>query len=65
MSSTLVDNDTLDPTDAMAVWDVNFDDKFDFNCQVSNMCKKAGRQFNVLQRFKGSLNDDYASDYYE
>ena len=43
----------------MIVLGVDIDDKFNFNSHVSNMCNKAGRQLNVLQRIKGSL--DYAS----
>ena len=55
----IVDNDTLNLTDAMTVLGVDIDDKLHFNSNVSNMCNKAGRQLNVLQRLKGSL--DYAS----
>ena len=55
----IVDNDTLILTDAMTVLGVDIDDKLNFNSHVSNMCNKAGRQLNVLQRLKGSL--DYAS----
>ena len=54
-----VDNDTLNLTDAVTVLCVDIDDKLNFNSHVSNMCNKAGRQLNVLQRLKGSL--DYAS----
>ena len=43
----------------MTVLGVDIDDKLHFNSHVSNMCNKAGRQLNVLQRLKGSL--DYAS----
>ena len=52
----IVDNDTLILTDAMTVLGVDIDDKFNFNSHVSNMCNKAGRQLNVLQRLKGSLD---------
>ena len=56
---TVVDNDTIDLTASMNVLGINIDDKLNFNSHVSNMCNKAGRQLNVLQRLKGSL--DYAS----
>ena len=55
----ITDNDTIDLTASMNVLGINIDDKLNFNSHVSNMCNKAGRQFNVLQRLKGSL--DYAS----
>ena len=56
----IVDNDTIDLTASMNVLGINIDDKLNFNSHVSNMCNyKAGRQLNVLQRLKGSL--DYAS----
>ena len=55
----IVDNDTLNLTDAMTVLGVDIDDKLHFNSHVSNMCNKAGRQLDVLQRLKGSL--DYTS----
>ena len=55
----IVNNDALNLTDSMIVLGVNIDDKLNFNSHVSNMFNKAGRQLNVLQRLKGSL--DYAS----
>ena len=55
----IVDNDTIDLTASMNVLGINIDDKLNFNSHVSNMCNKAGRQLNVLQWLKGSL--DYAS----
>ena len=55
----IVDNDAINLTDPMHVLGVNRDDKLNSNSHVSNMCNKAGRQLNVLQRLKGSL--DYAS----
>ena len=57
--SIIVDNDALNLTDSMIVLGVDIDDKLNFNSHVSNMCNKAGRQLNVLQRLTGSL--DYAS----
>ena len=53
----IVDNDTINLTASMNV--LCIDDKLNFNSHDSNMCNKAGRQLNVLQRLKGSL--DYAS----
>ena len=58
----IVDNDILNLTDDMTVWGINIDSKFNLNSHVSSMCNKAGRQLNVLQRLKGSL--DYASRLY-
>ena len=55
----IVDNDILNLTDDMSVLGINIDNKLNFNSHVSSMCNKAGRQLNVLQRLKGSL--DYAS----
>ena len=43
----------------MTVLGINIDYKLNFNSHVSSRCNKAGRQLNVLQRLKGSL--DYAS----
>ena len=55
----IVNSDIWNLTDAMTVLGVDIDDKLNFNSHVSNMCNKAGRQLNVFQRLKGSL--DYAS----
>ena len=55
----IVDNDALNLIDSMIVLGVDIDDKLNFNSHVSNMCNKAGRQLNILQRLKGSLG--YAS----
>ena len=55
----IVDNDALNLTDSMNFLGVNIDDKLNFDSHVSNMCNKTGRQLNVLQRLKGSL--DYTS----
>ena len=55
----IVDNDTIDLTASMNVLGINMDEKLNLNSHISNMCNKAGRQLNVLQRLKGSL--DYAS----
>ena len=55
----IADNDILNLTDDMTVLGINTDNKLNFNSHVSSMCNKAGRQLNVLQRLKGSL--DYTS----
>ena len=49
----------LNLTDDMTVLGITIDSQLNFNVHVSNMCNKAGRQLNVLQRLKGSL--DYSS----
>ena len=55
----IVDSDTINLTASVNVLDIDIDDKLNFNSKVSNMCNKAGRQLNVLQWLKDSL--DYAS----
>ena len=56
----IIVNDTmLNLTDDMTVLGITIDSQLNFNVHVSNMCNKAGRQLNVLQRLKGSL--DYSS----
>ena len=37
---------------------IDIDDRLTFDGHISNMCIKAGRQLNVLQRLKGSLDQD-------
>ena len=44
----------LNLTDDMTVLGITIDSQLNFNVHVSNMCNKAGRQLNVLQRLKGS-----------
>ena len=60
----IVDNDTLNLTEAMTFLGLDIDDKLDFdshvsNNHISNMFNKAGRQLNALQRLRCSL--DYTS----
>ena len=50
-----VDNVYLPSSDAMKVLGIDIDDRLNFDGHVSNMCIKAGRQFNALQRLKGHL----------
>ena len=51
-----VDNVSLPSSDAMKVLGIDIDDRLTFDGHVSNMCIKAGRQLNALQRLKGSLD---------
>ena len=51
-----VDNVSLPSSDAMKVLGIDIDDRLTFDGHVSNMCNKAGRQLNALQRLKGSLD---------
>ena len=55
----IVNDTTLDLIDDMTVLGINIISQLNFNVHVSNMCNKAGRQLNALQRLKGSL--DYSS----
>ena len=51
-----VDDVSLPSSDAMKVLGIDIDDRLTFDGHVSNMCNKAGRQLNALQRLKGSLD---------
>ena len=51
----IVNDTTSNLTDDMTVLDITIDSQLNLNVHVSNMCNKAGRQLNVLQRLKGSL----------
>ena len=52
------DNISLPSSDTMNVLGIDIDDRLTFDGHVSNMCIKAGRQLNALQRLKGSLDQD-------
>ena len=54
----IVENTKLESTSSIKVLGVNIDSKLNFNDHVCDMCTKAGRQLNVLQRLKGSLDFD-------
>ena len=54
-----VDGTMLKTADSIKILRVTVDRKLNFNDHVSQMCTKAGRQLNVLQRLKGCL--DYNS----
>ena len=51
-----VDNDIVNLTDDMAVLGIHIDSKLNCNSHVSSMCNNDGRQLNILQRLKGSLD---------
>ena len=53
-----VENISLPSSDTMKVLGIDIDDKLTFDGHISNMCIKAGRQLNVLQRLRGSLDQD-------
>ena len=53
-----VENISLPSSDTMKVLGIDIDDRLTFDGHISNMCIKAGRQLNVLQRLKGSLDPD-------
>ena len=50
-----VENIFLPSSDTMKVLGIDIDDRLTFDGHISNMCIKAGRQLNVLQRLKGPL----------
>ena len=54
-----VDGTMLETAESIKIPGVTVDRKLNFNDHVSQMCTKAGRQLNVLQRSKGCL--DYNS----
>ena len=45
-------------SDTMNVLGIDIDDRLTFDGYISNMCIEARRQLNVLQRLKGSLDQD-------
>ena len=52
------DNVSLPSSDTMKVLGIDIDARLTFDGHVSNMCIKAGKQLNALQRLKGSLDQD-------
>ena len=54
-----VQNTTISSTERMEVLGVKIDNKLNFTEQISDVCIKAGRQLNILQRLKKVL--DYKS----
>ena len=53
-----VENISLPSSETMKVLGIDIDDRLTFDSHISNMCIKAGRQLNVLQRLRGSLDQD-------
>ena len=53
-----VENISLPSSDTMKVLGIDIDDRLTFNGHILNMCIKARRQLNILQRLKGSLDQD-------
>ena len=53
-----VENVSLPSSDTMKVLGIDIDDRLTFDGHISNICIKAGRQLNVIQRLKGSLDQD-------
>ena len=54
-----VQNTTISSTERMKVFGVKIDNKLNFTEHISDVCIKAGRQLNILQRLKRVL--DYKS----
>ena len=54
----LTENISLPSSNTMKVLGIDIDDRLTFDGHISNMCIKAGRQLNVLQRLRGSLDQD-------
>ena len=52
------DNVSPPSSDTMKVLGIDIDARLTFDGHVSNMCIKAGKQLNALQRLKGSLDQD-------
>ena len=52
------ENVSLPSSDKMKVLGIDIDNMLTFDGHVSNMCIKAGKQLNALQRLKGSLHQD-------
>ena len=51
-----VENISLPSSDTMKVLGIDIDDRLTFDGHISNMCIKAGRQLNVLQRLSTGGN---------
>ena len=52
------DNVSPPSSDTMKVLGIDIDAMLTFDGHVSNICIKAGKQLNALQRLKGSLDQD-------
>ena len=51
-------NVSVPSSDTLKVLGIDIDARLTFDGHVSNMCIKAGKQLNPLQRPKGSLDQD-------
>ena len=56
--NVIAENVSLPSSDKMKVLGIDIDNMLTFDGHVSNMCIKAGKQLNALQRLKGSLHQD-------
>ena len=54
-----VNDNVITATSTMKILGIHIDSKLNFNGHIAFLCTKAGRQLNVLQRMRGSL--DYVS----
>ena len=54
-----VNDNVITATSTMKILGMHIDSKLNFNGHIAFLCTKAGRQLNVLQRMRGSL--DYVS----
>ena len=51
-----VNDNVITATSTMKILGMHIDSKFNFNGHIAFLCTKAGRQLNVLQRMRGSLD---------
>ena len=56
--SLVIDGIEIDPANNIKVLGITIDQCLKFNKHISDMCSKAGRQLNMLQRLRGSLAFD-------
>ena len=56
--SLVIDGIEIDPANNIKVLGITIDQCLKFNKHIADMCSKAGRQLNVLQRLRGSLDFD-------
>ena len=55
----VVNDNVITATSTLKILGIHTDSKLNFNGHIAFLCTNAGRQFNVLQRMRGSL--DYVS----
>ena len=51
-----VNDNLITATSLMKILSIHIDSKLNFNGHIAFLCTKAGRQLNVLQRMRGSLD---------